>query len=209
MRSTAFAALLLAACGTLCARSLPGPAGNIGVFFTFGDKPSPTMMTAIRNELDAIMRPLGLSFAWREIGQDEYGAIFPDLVVVRFNGPCGRMPEYSAPKARGDSDIVLASTETEEGQILHFTTVNCDAVDRYLAFEVAGMSEKDREETYGRALGRILAHEMYHVFANRETHARAGIARASYSREDLLRPVFRFEPEESALLRDYANRRLR
>jgi hypothetical protein len=59
---------------------------------------------------------------------------------------------------------------------------------------------EDREERYGRALGRVLAHELYHIFANTMRHASMGVAKGSYSVQDLLSDDFQFESKESRML---------
>ena len=81
--------------------------------------------------------------------------------------------------------------------------MNCDEVRQYLAPEAVHVQPKNRADLYGRALGRIVSHEMYHIFAATATHASEGVARASFSRRQLVQPVFAFEPEESEKLRDY------
>ena len=126
------------------------------------------------------------------------------LVVIHFKGLCNA--QYMPPSELGPPvgiDTVLASTQTSHGQVLHFTAVNCTEVRNYLAAETSRAKKKERDELYGRALGRIVAHEMYHIFAATEKHSTDGVARAYFSRRNLVQPVFGFLPKESAELREF------
>jgi len=55
---------------------------------------------------------------------------------------------------------------------------------------------------YGRALGRVVAHELYHIFAATETHGKDGVARSFHTRRDLTGKQFRFSQKETAALHD-------
>ena len=46
----------------------------------------------------------------------------------------------------------------------------------------------------------MLAHELYHIFANTLRHGSLGVAKESYSVQDLLSDDFRFEMKESRML---------
>src|ERR1035438_8030819 len=58
-------------------------------------------------------------------------------------------------------------------------------------------SAEDREEKYGRPLGRVLAHELYHIFADTMCHGSNGVAKKSYGGQDLLSNAFRFQSKDS------------
>lgn len=208
MRSTALTALLLAACGLAFSEDASAPPRNIGVYFSFENPPSPQITSTMENEVASIMNPLGLTFVWRKLDSVSPSA-FADLIVIRFKGSCEGLPTPYDELGPGEEDTTLAATQTSHGEVLHFTEVRCEAMRRYLASDVAALDETARDRAYGRALGRILAHEMYHVFGNTEKHGIDGIARASYSRRDLLQPTFGFEAKEAEALRLYAGRALR
>ncbi len=48
---------------------------------------------------------------------------------------------------------------------------------------------------YGRALGRLLAHERYHVVGKTRDHTSAGVTRAAVSVSDLISDQFKFGKE--------------
>jgi len=78
--------------------------------------------------------------------------------------------------------------------------VACDRVRDFVQAGLAGYRTENRDEKYGRALGRVLAHELYHIFANTTHHAATGVAKESYSVQDLLTDDFQFQSKESRLL---------
>jgi hypothetical protein len=59
-----------------------------------------------------------------------------------------------------------------------------------------------RDEAFGRALGRVVAHELYHVLARTLRHGVVGVAKACYSPVELTAVRFQFEPREVELLRE-------
>jgi hypothetical protein len=220
MRSRGLSALLLT-CGVIASaamayasgtRVLPagGLAQSIGLFLNFEIRPSPVMLQAMEREVGSIMRPSGLVFSWRETGGSQSGdAVQPslaDLVVIGFKGSCDGVADPPGDSKPASSERILASTRTSEGQVLHFTDVRCNELRRYLAAEAGHADRNSRELLFGRALGRVLAHEMYHIFAATEKHASGGVARACHSRQELTQPVFTFDPREARVLREYATR---
>ena len=80
--------------------------------------------------------------------------------------------------------------------VLPFSDVDCDAVRGFLQKEMLSRPVDSREEIYGRALGRVLAHELYHVLAGTAIHGACGIAKSGYTVTDLLAREFVFEAAE-------------
>jgi hypothetical protein len=181
---------------------------SIGVFYSFENRPAQLAIETMEREVGSIMRPAGLTFSWRELSDSQNHPTFADLVVVRFKGTCGGAAAALPEPFNLAAEIPLASTQTSNGHVLHFTDVYCDALRRYLSTEAAPLNERARNLLYGRALGRIVAHEMWHVFAGTEKHAAGGVARACHSRQELVQPTFIFDPKEEEVLREYAMRAL-
>ena len=103
--------------------------------------------------------------------------------------------------AHGRSEGALGWTHVSDGQILPFTDINCDRVREFAQSGLMQFRMEDREAKYGRALGRVLAHELYHIFANTARHGSMGVAKESYSVQDLVGDDFQFEAKESRMLR--------
>jgi hypothetical protein len=88
-----------------------------------------------------------------------------------------------------------------DGAILPFSDVDCDKIRRFIASDVRSLEAGTREIVYGRAVGRVLAHELYHVFTNTTRHASWGVAKAFYTSRDLVSDQFRFEEKDTKALR--------
>jgi len=202
--STVFTALLLVGALAPGAHGTTRVAPAIGVFLDFEAQPSPQTVKAMEAEVASIMAPSGLIFSWQKLNGDQQEATFADLVIIHFKGSCNAgFAPLSELGPWTENGTALASTQVSNGQVLHFTDVNCNEVVHYLAAEAAHVKQAKRDELYGRALGRIVSHEMYHIFAGTEKHASDGVARAYFSRQQLIQPVFAFEPKESEALRDF------
>jgi len=102
---------------------------------------------------------------------------------------------------RSKFEGALGWTHVSDGQILPFTDVSCDRVRDFAQSGLLSYRAEERPEKYGRALGRVLAHELYHIFANTMHHGSGGVSKESYSVQDLLADDFLFQAKESRMLR--------
>jgi hypothetical protein len=87
-----------------------------------------------------------------------------------------------------------------DGTILPFSDVDCDKIRRFIGPEVRSLTSADRDIAYGRAMGRVLAHELYHVFTNTTRHASWGVAKAFYTSKDLVSDKFQFQEKDTTAL---------
>jgi len=58
----------------------------------------------------------------------------------------------------------------------------------------------NRDHMLGRALGRIVAHELFHILADTTLHAHDGVARSALSRGELTTSEFGFTALETQTL---------
>jgi hypothetical protein len=49
-----------------------------------------------------------------------------------------------------------------------------------------------REFLYGRAMGRVVAHELYHILSNEPGHEEGGVAKPFFTTRDVLADQFNF-----------------
>lgn len=108
--------------------------------------------------------------------------------------PFGPNPHRSTP-------VPLGWTHISRGVILPFADVDCQAISGLIQKRLLAMPAEDRKATYGRALGRVVAHELYHIFANTVRHSFRGVGRSSFTVRELLSRKFQFEADESLALR--------
>jgi len=173
-------------------KAAPAP---IALYFEFEHDPPKAVWGGLRDELDSIMTPLSLRFEWRNLrGRGDEPAI--ELAVVSFKGRC----DLDGPVLRHGSPGALGWTHISNGVILPFADVDCEGMRNFLQRALRLLSGADRQEAFGRALGRVLAHELYHIFADTTRHGSGGIGKGTYSVQDLLAANFRFGDKESQAL---------
>ena len=143
------------------------------------------------------MHPMGLQFAWRDLRSSTGTEVSVELVVVSFKGTC-QMTDSFAP---GGENGALGWTHMSDGTVLPFSDVDCDKIRRFIASQVLSFDPQQREIVYGRAMGRVLAHELYHVFSNTTRHAAWGVAKAFYTAHDLVSDEFHFQEKDNRALR--------
>lgn len=181
----------------LCSR-LPEPVvplqRTLVVFLKGAAGLNPSSLLAMKREIQNLAGSAGFEIEFRTAGTNPVSGM---LVVTEFKGECraGASVAEAAPTARTD----LATTAVSDGHILPFSQVNCPLISRLLAPELAKRNPVLRDTLYGRALGRILAHEIYHILADVTQHTTTGVAKSQFTADDLLTPQFAFE--DSALQR--------
>jgi hypothetical protein len=175
--------------------SIPSAPITFTLYTAFQQEPPVAVMEATRNELEAIMAPAGLRFDWFSMA--EAGShVTPELAVIHFKGKCDAQdlrPEWGDPGALGWTHIT-------DGEILPFIEIDCESVRLLLERNLLGDPQSRRDPAFGRAIARVLAHELYHFFTGTRKHTGAGIAKAFFSPEDLLAQTLRFREKEYAAL---------
>ena len=163
--------------------------GSAVTLYTDFQQPVPQgVMEALRDEVDSIMAPMGLRFEWWPLSDFRSERVSTAVAVAHFEGRC----DVNGLVMRKNQPGSLGWTEISDGTILPFTHVDCELVRTFLQTALLGYHPQDRERAYGRALGRVLAHELYHVFGDTRKHAAGGVAKENYSVGDLLGTDFRF-----------------
>jgi hypothetical protein len=155
---------------------------RLGVVVVGGqDRVAKATLAAMRAETSRILNLSELDLVWRDAGGVGTGEVFDRFVVVRLIDAGG-----DGAQVRG-ADGPLGTTDVSEGQVLPFVTVDPDrvrqAVVRY--FEAAGVAATQQD--LGRALGRVLSHEIYHVLSARSDHDTEGLAKPALSGYELTR----------------------
>ncbi len=138
----------------------------------------------MKQEVETVLKPSGFRFDWRT--RAEAGAAsFDNLVVVRFNGNCVAEPVGYLYDERGP----LAFTHTTSGEVQPYSEVACDKVAAAVRSAMTGSDYANADRLLGRALGRVVAHEMIHMLAKSGAHAESGVGRAALSGKRLIAPV--------------------
>ncbi len=169
------------------------------VYTDFQSKPAEAVKNAMQRETESIISPTGWQIVWDPLSTaSQDGSLI--LAVVRFKGVCDTagvsVDETSARRPR-----VLGITYIQDGIILPYSDIGCSAIQNFLASPLASLSAPERELVFGRALGRVLAHELYHVLTKKLHHGFKGAAQGQFTSQQLLAEEFRFGRREVQDLR--------
>ena len=165
---------------------------SLTVVFQFDGPHSEKSFQEMKLELNAILKDSGIQIDWRERNQVRSSDSFANLVVVKFRGACKIGPAVDRESEPGP----LAFTNTSDGAILPFSEVECDRVRSTLLRARPGQDYGHSEIIFGRALARVLAHELYHVLAGTESHSHQGITQRALSGADLVSDQLELDPAE-------------
>jgi hypothetical protein len=190
--------LLCLAVGAVAAQGEPKVAAPavITLYTQFQVEPPAAVLEGLQSEVDSIMEPIGLHFEWRNLDGSRGDEVTAELAVVTVKGRC----DVAGLGMRSKVEGALGFTHISDGQILPFAELNCDRLRNFVQVELLSLPAEEREPALGRALGRVLAHEMYHIFANTTKHG-SGITKESYSVHDLMGDEFQFQHKETLVLR--------
>ncbi len=169
----------------------------ITLYADFQQDPPAVVLDAIQSELENIMSPIGLHFDWRPLKGHQGHEVSVELAVVTFRGAC----DAERLKPVAGSPGALGWTHVSDGVILPFSDVDCDGIRSFVQSGLLRMAKAEQQDAYGRAVGRVLAHELFHVFANTPHHADVGVGKAAYTVKELLSRVFHFQERDLDALR--------
>jgi hypothetical protein len=174
------------------ADSAPLAGTALEVYIKGDDASTPDVLAAMERELGTVMQSAGFRVIWRSVSNPPSTAGAENLVMVELRGVC--MPQFAATAVVPLSSAArLASSSMADGKILPFSWVDCVALNRFLATAASSQSKAEQDNLFGRSMARLLAHELYHVLAQADDHAPAGIAKARFSIGDLLADHLEFE----------------
>ena len=194
MRLRAAAILVTVLAGGALARGQHSTPARIGIYVEFEQKPSPVALQVMQTETEALLLQAGLQPAWRFFKRPTVESEkFDSVVMVRFKGSCRPAVDTASTEWEPFAEQVrLAATKTRSGQVLPITEVECDNVGR----AIQKLPLKQRGPALGSALGRVVAHELYHILLNTTGHAAKGIARPVVNWDDLVACKATFTPRD-------------
>jgi hypothetical protein len=154
-------------------------AGPVTLILQFEAQHSEPSVNEMKRELQNLMRPSGVELSWRSLDEISSKDSFPSVVVVTFHGTCQTKP--FAPPLPTDP-VALAYAHVSNGTVIPFADVECDRVRSSLTSTPGARSDL----LFGRALGRVLAHELHHIIGQTRAHTQQGVSRKSLSARDLI-----------------------
>ena len=135
----------------------------------------------MRAELQRLLSPAGINVVWKTLADRKAGENFDLVAVATFDGTCAA-DETAAPPPTAS----LADTSIADGHVLPFFRMDCARL-------IGLLGSRAGSVVLGRALGRLAAHEIYHIVAQTTEHQDSGIAKAAFSIRDLTTPQFEFD----------------
>lgn len=161
----------------------PTPSG-LTVIMDFRGPHSDSSIREMERESGNILRSTGLEVDWKLRSQAE-GATFPDLVVMTFKGSCKFDPGPTVYDELGP----LASTKTTDHLIQPFGQVDCDHVVQSARSAMFGGDFAHADVLVGRALGRVVTHELVHMLTHSAEHGHGGVFESALSGKQLIAPT--------------------
>jgi hypothetical protein len=141
----------------------------------------------MRAELQRLLDPAGIEVVWKDPASHRAGDDFDLIAIASFEGSCLAAGPVLIPVSTAvDTVPSLAATSVSDGHISPFFHVDCPRLVRMLGFGAG-------QTLMGRALARVIAHEVFHIVAGTADHHTAGVAKASLSVHDLTDPRFDFD----------------
>jgi hypothetical protein len=184
---------------TLCCLALgvfplPGQIAAIAVYSHYQNPPAPAAVAQLQSETAAILAPLGLELSWKSL--DHPNQVSAQLAVVTLRGTCDARGVPPAPFRSGG----LGWTHISDGEVLPFMDVDCDRIRGFVRGTLAAFGPAERDRLLGRAIGRVIAHELYHILGRTTHHGTMAGSRPVYTAQELTSDRFLLEEPECRIL---------
>ena len=187
---------LLHVCESLAlSEPLVSRTGEVNVYLRPSSNISPAVTRWMQEESGLLMRSAGYQVHWLN-PLERPDAPGTSLIVLELTGDC-TPAQYSGPRV----DVGrLAFAPVDHETILPFVTVDCAALQKTLASALDREPRARRDVLYGRAMGRLVAHEIYHIESQSREHSKHGVAEAAVSTRELVAERFEFAADAVARL---------
>ncbi len=179
-------------------RADPYPFQELGIVLNFQGPHSPGSDAEMQRETEEILKESNLRLEWL-LPREAVETPHSDLVVIQFKGTCVLDPGHLDREERASA--TLAFTYETDGVLQPFSEVACE---RVAASVLSALRPGDVARTdllMGRALGRVLAHELVHILTGSEVHGQEGVGKPTLSGKDLIAATFPLSASDLARLR--------
>ncbi|MCL4841921.1 MAG: hypothetical protein KJZ79_08780 [Bryobacteraceae bacterium] len=188
--------LLLAVLSPAAAQS---PERSLSVIVNAAQPLPAPVMREMRIEMDRLLLAAGIPVDFRLRSEVRLGDQLDQPVLATFKGRCALDP---APRPPVDPvDPALAFAHVTDGQIQPFAVVLCDRVAAAIRPAMWGSDFRRADLLLGRALARVLAHEIFHILGKEHNHSAEGLFKHALSGRDLIAESLDFHPRDLQRLR--------
>ena len=181
------------------------PSSDLTVVLDFKGPHTDRSVAEMQQEAQQIVKDAGLHLDWRTV-HDAAQYTFSDLVVVQFKGACIIEPDPNLGDELGPARP-LAFTYITDGAMQPFGEVVCDQVAATVRSAMWGGDFAIADVLLGRALGRVLVHELVHMLTKSEEHGREGVAKPALSGKQLIAGSLPLSPADLERLKKNLTRR--
>jgi hypothetical protein len=166
------------------------------VILAFKGPYSRASVKEMERESGLVLRSSGVHLDWRMMGENPH-ASYNDLVVMTFNGAC----EFDPASPIHDEFGPLAMTHSVDGKILPFGEVDCDRVVNSARTAMSSSDYSRADLLIGRALGRVVTHELVHMLTRSGEHGAEGVEKPALSGRQLIAEHLRLSAFDIARLK--------
>jgi hypothetical protein len=181
MRYAPFCVLSAVVALSLSAESLVPLPPSLTVILDFKQTQSSRVVEEMKRSTEEILAGSGVHLDWR-MRADVGTETFPELVLVTFKGSCTIDSHTQTVFLPGP----LASTRVTEGQVQPFADIYCDNIAALTRAAINSGAFGNADPSMGRAVGKVLAHELMHMITKSEAHGAAGIAKPALTGRQLV-----------------------
>ncbi|MBX9601269.1 MAG: hypothetical protein K2X35_09700 [Bryobacteraceae bacterium] len=164
----------------VCSGAIQAASRPVELVLSFERPPAAQTVQAMRQETESQMSAAQIDLEWRKGKRP--GKLSPgqaDRVYVSFRGSCDAVD--SGEDALPVRTRRLAAAKVKDGHVLPIVEVECENV----AAMVARADFLKRRHAVGIALGKVLAHELYHVLLESAGHSTRGLAKSAIEAHEL------------------------
>lgn len=179
VKSSICAVVGLACAISAAAMDIPSP--DVTVVLDFKGAHSSQAVQEMERESTLIMKTSGLRIGWTLRGET-MGQSYNDLVVLTFRGSCAFDPAPPIYDELGP----YASTHISNGEVQPFGVVDCDRVVNSVRGVMSGGDYARAEMLVGRALGRVVSHELVHMLTRSREHGHEGVQKPALTGRQLI-----------------------
>jgi hypothetical protein len=151
----------------------------------------------MRIELNRIFRRTPMRVEVKDRKDLRPGTDVPDLVYFRVKGDCRVRP---TDPVYLDERGPLGLTYLNDGEMTSFGEVRCDKVRAAARSAMWGGDYARAAELMGRALARVMAHEVFHMVARETQHSHEGVFKRSLTGKQLIQDTLELQNQDSERL---------
>ncbi len=151
------------------------------VILDFKGPHSQTSLSEMKRESGLILSSSGVVLDWRMYGKESAESSH-DLVVMTFKGAC----DFELAPQTDDGPGPLAMAHTVDGAVQPFGEVDCDRVVNAVRNAMSGSDQFRADQLIGRAMGRVVAHELVHMLTKSGQHGVEGVEKPALSGKQLI-----------------------